>query len=50
MNFNDVAIASVKGTHYRIYFWYISKNDTINVMKSFKLNEKVDHYNFFHYK
>ena len=26
-NFNDVAIVSIKGGNYRIYFWYISKND-----------------------
>ena len=25
MNFNDVAIVSVKGSDYRIHFWYISK-------------------------
>ena len=24
MNFNDVAIVSVKGSHYRIHFWYMS--------------------------
>ena len=23
INFNDVAIASVKGSDYRIHFWYI---------------------------
>ena len=32
-NFNDVAIASVKGSDYRIHFWYKSKNYTINIMK-----------------
>ena len=25
MNFNDVAIVSVKGNDYRIQFWYLSK-------------------------
>ena len=34
MNFNDVAIVSVKGSDYRIHFWYMSKNDTINIMKN----------------
>ena len=34
MNFNDVAIVSVKGCDYRIHFWYISKDDAINIMKN----------------
>ena len=25
MNFNDVAILSIKGNDYRIHFWYMSK-------------------------
>ena len=29
MNFNDVPIVSVKGSDYRIHFWYMSKNDAI---------------------
>ena len=40
MNFNDVAIASVKESDYRIHFWYKSKNDAINIMKNSNLNEK----------
>ena len=40
VNFNDVTIVSVKGSDYRIDFWYLSKNDTINIMKNFNLNEK----------
>ena len=47
MNFHDVAIASVKGNDYRIYFWYMSKNDAINIMNNFSLSEKKDL--FFHY-
>ena len=39
MNFN-VAIVSVKGSDYRIYFWYMSKNDAITMMKNFHLNQK----------
>ena len=27
MNFNDVAIVSVKGNNFRIHFWYISKDE-----------------------
>ena len=34
MNFNDVAIFSVKGSDYRIHFWYMSKDDAINIMKN----------------
>ena len=34
MNFNNVAIVSVKGSDYRIHFWYISKDDAINILKN----------------
>ena len=37
MNFNDVPIASVKGSDYRIHFWYMTKDDAIKIMKNFKL-------------
>ena len=40
MNFNDVAIFSVKGIEYRILFWYMSKDDAINIMKNSNLNGK----------
>ena len=41
MNFNDVdAIVSVKGSDYRIHFWYKSKYDAINITKNSNLNEK----------
>ena len=40
INFNDVAIVSVKGSDYRIYFWYMSKDDAINIMENSNLNEK----------
>ena len=40
VNFNNVAIASVKGCDYRIHFWYMSKNDAINIMKNSDLNAK----------
>ena len=33
MNFNNVAIIYVKGNAYRIYFWYMIKDDSINIMK-----------------
>ena len=37
MSFNDVAIVYVKGSAFRISFWYMSKNDAINVMTSSNL-------------
>ena len=32
MNFNDVAIVSIKGNNYRMHFWYMSQNDAIVVL------------------
>ena len=49
MSFNDVAIVSVKGSDYRIHFWYMSKNDAINIMKNSNLNEKSGSLQFFTY-
>ena len=40
MNFNDVAIVSIKGNDYRIHFWYMSKNDAIALMTNSDLNDK----------
>ena len=40
MTFNDVAIVSVKGSDYRIRFWYMSKGDAINIMKNSPLDKK----------
>ena len=40
MNFNDVAIVSVKGSDYRIHFLYLNKNDADNIMKNSNLNKK----------
>ena len=48
MNFNDVAVLSVKGSDYRIYFWYMRKNDAINIMKNSNFHEKIDYSNFFY--
>ena len=41
MNFNDVAMVSIKGNDYRIHFWYMSKDDAINIMKNSSLNKKA---------
>ena len=37
MSLNDVAIIYVKGSAYRIHFWYISKDDAISIMKNSNL-------------
>ena len=47
MNLNDVAIVSIKGNDYRIYFLYMSKNDAINIMSNSNLNEKTGSLYFF---
>ena len=39
INFNDVAIVSIKGCYYRIHFWYMSKDDAMNIMKNSDLKE-----------
>ena len=41
MNFNDVAIVSIKGNDYRIHFSYMSKDEAINIMHNSILNEKT---------
>ena len=40
INFNDVAITSIKGNDYRIHFWYMSKNDAIVLMTNSNLKDK----------
>ena len=37
---NDVAIVSVKGSDYRMHFWYIRKINAISIMKNSNSNEK----------
>ena len=41
MNFNDVAIVSIKENDYRIHFWYISRDDEISMMNNSNLNVKT---------
>ena len=41
MNFNDVAIVTIKGNDYRIHFWYMSKDDAMSIMNNCNLNEKA---------
>ena len=40
MSFNNVAAVYVKGSAYRINFWYMSKNDAINIMNASYLVDK----------
>ena len=40
MSFNNIAIAYVKGSAYRIHFWYMSKDDAINIMTGSNLVDK----------
>ena len=40
MSFNDVAIAYVKGSAYRIHIWYMSKEDAISIMNNSNLVDK----------
>ena len=39
MNFNDVTIASIKGNDYKIHFWYMSKDDALNIMTNSNLKK-----------
>ena len=40
MRFNNVAVVYVKGSAYRINFWYMSKNDATNIMNGSNLVDK----------
>ena len=42
VGFNDVAIVYVKGSGYKIYFWYMSKDDAIGIMNNSDLMDKTD--------
>ena len=40
MGFNNIAIVYIKGSTYRIHFWYMSKDDAINIMNGSNLIDK----------
>ena len=40
MSFNNIAIEYIKGSAYWIHFWYISKDDAINIMNRSNLVHK----------
>ena len=39
INFNNVAVVS-KGRDYRVQFWYMTKNDAINLLNNSWLDNK----------
>ena len=41
MSFSNIAIVYIKGSAYRIHFWYMSKNDGINIMNGSNLVDKT---------
>ena len=41
VSFNNIAIVYVKGRTYKIHFWYVSKDDAINIMKNSSLIDKM---------
>ena len=40
MNFNHAVIVSIKGSGYRIHFWYMSKSDAIKLLNISVLDNK----------
>ena len=40
MNYNDVAIVSVKGSDYRIHFLVSEQNDALNIMNNSDVSKK----------
>ena len=40
MRFNNIAIVYIKGSAYRIPFWYMSKNDAVSIMNGSILFDK----------
>ena len=47
MSFNNAAIVYVKGSAYRIHFWYMSKDDAINIINNSNLVDKIAVLSFF---
>ena len=41
VSFNNIAIYYVKGNAYKIHFWYMSKDDAINIMNNSILIDKM---------
>ena len=41
VSFDNIAIVYVKGSTYRIQFWYMRKDDAINIMNNSNLIDKM---------
>ena len=41
VSFNNITIVYVKGSAYRIHFWYMSKDNVINIMNNSSLIDKM---------
>ena len=41
MSFNNIDIVYDKGNAYRIHFWYMRKDDSINIMNGCNLTDKM---------
>ena len=41
VSFNNIAIVYVKGSVYRIHFWYMNKDDAINIINHSSLTDKM---------
>ena len=42
MSFNNIAVVYIKENAYRFRFWYMSKDDSINIMTGSNLVDKKD--------
>ena len=40
MGFNNIVIVYIQGSAYRIYFWYMSKDDAIKIMTNSNFVDK----------
>ena len=40
MSFNNIALVYIGGSTYRIHFWYMSRDDAINIMNGSILLDK----------
>ena len=41
VSFNNIAIVYIKGSAYRIHFWYMTKDDAINLMNNSSLIDRM---------
>ena len=42
MSFNNIAIVYIKENAYRIHFWYMNKDDAINIMNGSNVFDERD--------